>query len=253
MAFSLVEVQAHGSWQKHADDVREVLGLQKNEKLDGWIRFISSDMIDKRDFHEQLKREYGLTMKHRLLFHWAYDAEPWSADIEKIIIDYCDWRDLNQETHIRMFKGRLRREQRERNKKILQKTEETFGLSHGGRDRTYSRFLASMAYNIHILGDYTTDNSDLDGLYDFNRLVGQIIEELKKLDSSLYFVKLKREINQINSKSIGVQEKADELMAYMKKSVPGFIQKADQGNLKRGLEKNGYTFQTVGLLPKIRM
>lgn len=81
-----------------------------------------------------------------------------------------------------------------------------------------------MAYNVHILGDYTSDNTVLSGLYAFDKLIGQFVDELRKLD----YAKSKdivRGITIINRKNIKTQEKADELMLYLKLHVPAFIKK----------------------------
>ena len=50
----------------------------------------SEDMIDNTSFHKQLEKNHnGLKISgprsHRLLFHWAYDAEPWTPDLEEHI------------------------------------------------------------------------------------------------------------------------------------------------------------------------
>ena len=96
-----------------------------------------------------------------------------------------------------------------------------------------------MAYNVHILGDYTSDNTVLSGLYAFDKLIGQFVDELRKLD----YAKSKdvvRGITRINSKNIKVQEKADELMQYLKLRVPSFVKEARNGSFKRRLENRGF-------------
>lgn len=236
-----------------------VLGFEDNPKLfsrskdtksnQSWTKYISSDMIDntKSEFHKQLDHDYpGLNISHprnhRLLFHWAYDAEPWNTELERFIRDYCEKYDLNIESNTRVFKAKMRSEQAKRNKLIIQKTEQVFGLAHGGTDRVYSHFLASMAYNVHILGDYTSDNTVLSGLYAFDKLVGQFVDELRKLD----YAKSKdivRDITRINNKNIKVQEKADELMKYLKLRVPSFVKEARNGSFRRRLENRGLRFK----------
>lgn len=100
-----------------------------------------------------------------------------------------------------------------------------------------------MAYNVHILGDYTSDdNTVLNGLYPLEKLVGQFVDELRKLD----YAKSKdivRGITRINHKNIDVQDKADELMLYLKLHVPAFIKEARNGSFKRLLENRGFSFR----------
>lgn len=256
---SVLNVYPHSGFILHCEDIMDVLGFEYNLKLfsrskdtksnQSWTKYISSDMIDntKSEFHKQLDYDYpGLNISHprnhRLLFHWAYDAEPWNTELERFIRDYCEKYDLNIESNARVFKAKMRSEQAKRNKLIIQKTEQVFGLAHGGTDRVYTHFLASMAYNVHILGDYTSDNTVLSGLYAFDKLVGQFVDEFRKLD----YAKSKdivRGITRINNKNIKVQEKADELMQYLKLRVPSFVKEARNGSFKRRLENRGFRFK----------
>ena len=259
LLLSVLNGYAHSGFIQHCEDIMSVLGFKDNPKLfsrskdtknnQSWTKYISSDMIDntKSDFHKQLDKDYpGLNISHprnhRLLFHWAYDAEPWNADLERLIRNYCNKYDLNIESNIRVFKAKIRSEQARRNRLIIQKTEQTFELAHGGTESIYSHFLASMAYNVHILGDYTSDNTVLNGLYAFEKLIGQFVGELRKLDYA-NSKDIVRGITQINSKNIKPQEKADELMLYLKLHVPAFIKEARNGSFKRLLENRGFNFR----------
>lgn len=263
-------LNAHNSYIAHGEDIMAVFGFVKNGKNDSqylklfyrgdrqsWVKFISSDMIDNNEFHLKLEAKLSSSYpgfnisrpnKHRLLFHWAYEAEPWSDKLEEYVKEYCSSRDINPETLIRILKQELRSEQARRNREIIKETKEAFGFMDAdgnfwGSYKIYTHFFASMAYNIHLLGDYMTDNTELDGLHDFNKLVGAIVVELRNLDynNSTSIVK---GITRINHSSKGVQEKADELMLYLKNSVPKFIQTARNGNLRNILEGNGFYFAT---------
>ena len=255
MLFFQISLYAHPNFILHGEDIMAVFGFKHNTKLfnrskntqtnNSWVKFISSDMIDNKQFHTQLEQKHkgfriSSPKKHRLLFHWAYDVEPWSPDLEEHIKKYCQDYDLNIESNIRIFKAEVLSEQKRRNRLIIKRTEDVFGFAHGGVDRIYSHFFSSMAYNIHILGDYMTgSNTVLEGLYDFNKLVGQIVKELRKLDDK-NSKNLIKGISKINNKNIGVQYKADELMGYLKRHVPYFIKHARNGNLERRLEGRGY-------------
>lgn len=259
----MLNVYAHNGFIQHCEDIMDVFGFEYNLKLfsrskdtksnQSWTKFISSDMIDntKSDFHNQLDRDYpGLNISHprnhRLLFHWAYEAEPWNTELEKFIRNYCEKYDLNIESNIRVFKAKIKSEQARRNRLIIQKTEQIFRLAQdddkGGTKSVYSHFLASMAYNVHILGDYTSDNKVLTGLYPFDKLVGQFVDELRRLDYSKS-KDVVRGITQINHKNIDDRYKADELMLYLKLHIPAFIKKARNGSFKRLLENRGFSFR----------
>lgn len=251
-----IYIFAHSGFILHGEDIMAVLGLENNTKLfsrskdksnNSWVKFISSDMIDNTDFHKELEASYpGFSIKgpnrHRLLFHWAYDAEPWNDELERLVKEYCEIKDLNIESNLRVFKSKIISEQRRRNKLITKKTQEVFGFEEGGKQgRVYTHFFSSMAYNIHILGDYTSDNTVLDGLFGFDKLIDRIVVELRNLD----YTNSKQIVNgitQINNRNIDVQKKADILMAYLKQEVPHFIQSACNGSVKRRIEGQGFKF-----------
>ena len=258
--FCIVSFSAmgHGEWILHGEDIVAVLGFDRNTKIfnrskdtnnnNSWVKFISTDMIDKTDFHKQLESEYpGLSIsgpnRHRLLFHWAFEAEPWNNELQLLFIAYCENANRNKETNIRILKSKLVSEQKRRNKKILNKTREVFQFESGKTEgHVYTPFFAAMAYNIHILGDYMSDNTRLGGLHDFEKLIGEIVTSLRKLDD----VKSKpiiKGITKINKQNIGVQKKADLIMDYLKKEVPTFIKTANSGALKRNLEGKGIRFK----------
>jgi len=252
-----IDLFAHSGFIQHGEDIMAVLGLEHDTRLfnrskdtksnNSWVKFISSDMIDNTDFHKKLEQDYpGFSIKgpnrHRLLFHWAYDTEPWNEELEVLFKEYCDIADRNIESNIRILRAKLISEQRARNRKIINKTQEVFGFEAGGKQgRTYTHFFASMAYNIHILGDYTSDNTVLDGLFGFDKLIGRIVVELRNLDyaNSKYLV---NEITRINSQNIDVQKKADLLMGYLKQEVPNFIKRACNGSIRRKIEGQGFKF-----------
>lgn len=252
-----IDILAHSGFIQHGEDIMAVLGLAHDTRLfnrskdtknnSSWVKFISSDMIDNTDFHKELEQDYpGFSIKspnrHRLLFHWAYDTEPWNDELEVLFREYCEIADRNIESNIRVLKAKIISEQRERNRKIINKTQEVFGFETGGKQgHIYTHFFASMAYNIHILGDYTSDNTVLDGLFGFDKLIGKIVVELRNLDYA-NSKQLVNGITKIKNKNIDIQKKADLLMDYLKQEVPAFIKSACNGSLKRKIEGRGFKF-----------
>lgn len=257
LQFCVMSIRAHGSFIEHSEDMMDVLGFEPNTKLfsrskdtrsnDSWTKYISSDMIDNTDFHKKLQNEHynfhiSSSYYHRLLFHWGYNAEPWSKDLEDHIKEYCYKYDLNVESNIRIFKSKLKQEQKRRNKLMDTKTQKLFGFSSGGKDRKYAQFFTSMAYNIHLLGDYQTGNKVFEGLPEMNKLIGQIINSLRMLDD-VKSKPIEKEISRINQQYVNPQEKADKLMDYLKTSVPKFIKEAQKGSIYRRIEKQGFKFK----------
>lgn len=237
-------INAHNNWSAHVDDMMAIFGFQESENLKTWMKFISSDMIDKPNpFYQELcKRHPKFSCKHRLLFHWGYNAAPWNKPLEERIKKYCEDFDLNMESNLRIFKSELKSEQKRRNRILNKKTEELFGFAHGGRDASYANFFCSMAYNTHLLGDYMSDNRDLDGLMPIDKLVGSIVTDIRSLDKNTC-KSIIGGITLINKKYPNQQKKADVLMVYLKHNLPTFIKQAQKGSIKRRLEGKGFRFK----------
>ena len=251
---NLSNILAHDSFIAHGEDIMAVFGFDKNVLLfnrskdtknnTSWVKYISSDMIDNKKFHTELESQHaGLKIStpnyHRLLFHWGYNAEPWSDELEEHIRKYCEEYDLNIESNLRIFKAKIKDEQRRRNRDMNEKTERLFGFAHGGTDAKYARFFIAMAVNIHILGDYQSDNSVFIGLMKLESLIGQIVIELRNLDQ-IRSRKLIQDITLINKQQANPQKKADALMVYLKNNMPSFVKEAQNGQIKRRLESRGF-------------
>ena len=230
------QVNAHGSVNEHMDDMYEVFGFQRQERIDRWMKFISSEMIDKPGgFYEKLKAKYrGFTCKHRALFHWGYTGMPWNSYLGKRVDDVFGTK---ANTIKQMMIEDMKVEQARRNRLIDKETKELFRFE----ERDIRRFFAGIAYDIHLLGDYMTDNSDLDGLQDFPSVVGDIINRIRDLDKVRSGVIIK-EVKKISQSPKDVKKKADELMAYLKQEMPKFIKEAKAGSIYQWLEENGIKF-----------
>lgn len=239
---------AHGAAGYHCKDIVDVLGFDENQtNVWNWAKFISSDMIDKTktQFNIQLKKDYpflGFSSgnTHRLLFHWCYNAEPWSSDLENQIRKKCCENNKDEESVIKDIKARVKTEQKNRNRKINEETEKLFGFAHGGIDAKYAQFFASMAYNIHLLGDQQTDNTIFLGVASTSTIIEQIILSLRMLDKSSS-KPIEKHLTILNQKYSDQHIKADAVMLYLKQAVPTFIKTAQEGSIYRRLEKQGFT------------
>lgn len=258
IVLSLGDTYAHGDFIRHCEEIMQVLGFEYNTKLfsrnkdtkgnKSWTKIISSDMIDNTDFHRELEKKHNgfkitSPRRHRYLFHWPYDVtNPWSYHLEQLVVDYCEQYDLNVESNIRVFKSEIQSEHKKRKRIIEKETQRVFGLAPGGVEGyVYTHFLISMAYNIHLLGDYTSDNTELKGLYPYEKLVERICEDLESLDykKSRNII---RGIQKVNLEHSEIQEKADYLMLYLKNQIPYFVRTARNGSFKLKLENNGVKF-----------
>lgn len=242
---------AHGTWEQHANDMYEVLGLERNEKITNWMRFVSSALIDNYntdyafsddgkpfDFYLYLKEKYpGFQCKHRLLFHWGYNSRPWSTYLQNKVIGY-GWSD----TIIRNFQTDLVAEQKRRNSFANNYTESLFGFAHGGKEARVARAIISIVYDVHLLGDYEPDNTDLEGLQDIESVVGDIINNINALDkrTGTQLVKQLQKISQ--DPNCEVQGKAARLLRLLKGQFRVFLKTADNGTIKEHLNEQGFFF-----------
>lgn len=242
---------AHASWQQHADDMYEVFGFERNEELTNWMRFVSSVLIDNNNsdsvfskdgvsfnFYSYLQEKYpDFQCKHRLLFHWGYNSRPWSTYLQDKVNRY-GW----PEDKISNFQADLVAEQKRRNGFANEYTENVFGLAHGGKEARIARVLISIAYDVHILGDYEPDNSDLDGLQDIGSVVGDIINNLTALDKKQSSVLCKQLRKVSQGQEYELQDKAMILLDLLKNNFSLLLQNANEGEIRAHLISKGFRF-----------
>ena len=246
-----ISAWAHESWQQHAEDMYEVFGFERNEELTNWMKFVSSVLIDNYnteyafsndgkpfDFYSYLQEKYpDFQCKHRLLFHWGYNSRPWSSYLQEKV-NYYGWSD----EMIQEFQSDLIAEQKRRNGFANEYTENLFGFAHGGKEARVARVLISIAYDVHILGDYEPDNTDLDGLQDIGSVVGDIMNNLAALDNQQSSVLRKQLRKASQDPKYGIQDKATVLLELLKDNFSVLLQNADDGKIATHLNARGFRF-----------
>lgn len=245
-----INVSAHPDKYTHANEILAALGFEYHQDIYDWLCFISSDMIDKHQpYYTELTTAFpGFKCKHRMLFHWNYNGQPWTPGLEKKVLVYTRMK-YGADSYKQYFPEikesfltHLRKEQKRRNGLINRKTEALFGFASGGKDASYANFFAAMAYDLHLLGDYTSkDNTDLDGLVEFNTLINGIMTSVNRLDSK-QGKSLVKAIKKANGSNKNIQYKADYIMDVILGQLPIFIKNAQDGSIKRRLEKRGFKF-----------
>ena len=248
-------LRAHESWHQHANDMYEVFGFERNEELTNWMKFVSSVLIDNNNsdyafsnngkpfnFYSFLQEKYpDFQCKHRLLFHWGYNSRPWSHYLQKKVDDY-GW----SEEMIKDFQEDLITEQKRRNGFANEYTENVFGFAHGGKEARIARVLISIAYDVHILGDYEPDNTDLDGLQDLGSVVGDVINNLATLDNQRSS-ELRKQLRRVSlGQEFELQDKATVLLDLLKGHFNILLQNADDGNVAAHLNEMGFRFTDYG-------
>ena len=218
--------------------------VAENRAVEEWLGMITSDLIDNyrgkavpefggRCFYDYLREEFGFHCKHRLLFHWGFNARPWSDALEEKISHY-DW--YSNPAEVERFKKAFITEQARRNRQANEWTERVFGLSSGGKEASWANALVSIVYDVHLLGDYVAeDNSDFDGVTPPSKVAGDIINSLRRLDA-VQSRSLEREISLIVKSSPNEHETASLLIRKLQESRPQFILEAGGGALKRRLQ-----------------
>ena len=240
---------AHSNKNEHIKDMYNVFGFVRNPQLTEWMEFITSDMIDKQDFHNILyDRHPGFTCRgpkyHRLLFHWGYNGEPWSDALESRVRAYGRLYKLNQDSIINVFKKEIQEEQKRRNAIMNRKTEDLFGFGHIGQGASRANFFISLAYDIHLIGDYTPDNTELKGLQDFEKIVDDIAKRITTIDSR-YGGAIAKEIKRIARSGGHVSNKAEKVLSYLSCALPDFIINAQGGALYKALCQKGFYINSV--------
>ena len=240
--------------KKHIEEIHNALGLEQNSKSRKWIHNISYCMIDDyASVISAMQRRYpGFNISkgwdHRAFFHWHYNGKPWNARLDKIVERNAQRIYKNNfSDYVDEMKAELSRilieEHRRRNRKMNQDTEILFYNGPvGGRAGTIANRFTALVYDLHILGDYMSDNGTFDGLAEFNALVGGIIESINTIDR-IAGKDIVRHIRNVLKSTESEQSKADQIMAIIQKDLPRFISKADDGRIKHHLKEQGFEFK----------
>ena len=246
-----LRLSAHGDGNVHVREMYSVLPFsddKENKPIKEWLGMITSDLIDNvwgkpipefgnRQFYTYLKEEFGFRCKHRLLFHWGFNARPWSEELENKI-RYCDW--AQNEEKVRQFKQAFVIEQKRRNKVANEATENLFGFASGGKEAGWANGIIAIVYDVHLLGDYVLeDNKDFDGVTSPSEVAKDIINDLRRIDpgsSKGIIDKLKRKTATFRNE----HELAKELIALLQKELPHFLYDADDGAIREKFIRKGF-------------
>ncbi|MDI9388633.1 MAG: hypothetical protein QM441_05300 [Synergistota bacterium] len=136
--------------------------------------FLQNEVIDKEHpggdlaFYNELKNNFPPfnwgVYGHRLLFHWGFNA-----DVKKHIPLVRRVNDTVPEDQKADFYKRVTEEQARRNRKIIEKLERLLGISG-----LIPRAIATIAYDLHILADYST--TDVQALPDIGYIANDFVQ-----------------------------------------------------------------------------
>lgn len=159
---------AHGNGNIHVKEMYSVLpfksdlngsAVSENIAIEKWLGMITSDLIDNcwgkecdefggKSFYNYLRDEFGFRCKHRLLFHWGFNARPWTDELEKKISKYAWYSDSKT---VERFKQAFIIEQARRNRQANEWTERTFGFISSGKKSSWANGMIALMYDVHLL------------------------------------------------------------------------------------------------------
>lgn len=237
------------SGKDHKADMYKVLPFAQQQKIDNLYDLINA-CVDYKDIKKKtvgipdtLKRaplDENLKLgNHRVLFHWGFNGDPRKSKViqEKIAI-YLKNEPNQKLKEIKeyAFWDRLITEQKTRNKYIIQRVCEVFGLVDGGRSGQYANAFASLLVDTHILGDYTTTHKT--GLQDFNLVIADIKKAILNLAQNdtkdLTAAKiLNKKLDSIKS------DNGDEVIKILENNLPKYIIELNNFKFKNHFIKLG--------------
>ncbi len=202
LVFLACTVASAKSGQEHVQQWNDVFGVRDSTSRINiqplWK--VAQDVIDGvgEDYRDLQNRftwfKWG-SLGHRLLFHWGFNANPQNYAPLVRQVRLCLKGNPDARNQERQFFAYLTRNiQAPRNQKLINAVTSVTGIPTA---RGYANAVATILYDVHLLGDYTTTNtsalpkiddieSDLVGK-GFNRLLagGDKSERLKKIEAEL--------------------------------------------------------------------
>lgn len=251
---------AHENGNIHVREMYSVLpfksdlygsAVYENKAIEDWLGMITSDLIDNywgkecpefnnKCFYDYLRDEFGFRCKHRLLFHWGFNARPWTDELEKKISNY-DW--YSDSKTVERFKQAFIIEQVRRNRQANEWTERTFGLASSGKESAWANGMIALMYDVHLLGDWEPDdNSDFDGVTPPSRIAGDIVNALRRIDASRSH-QIERALSDIVKSSDDECAMAVQMVNTLQEMLPSFLLMANNGALRSKFEQKGFTFR----------
>lgn len=192
----------------HSNDWEFCLGIDAaatgNKMDDLWKtaqEIIDQYKTEETNHYRKIKEEFPWfswgKYNHRLLFHWGFNNDPKQHDplvtqARKTFADYVD--ELNrrrnptedeeaflkkygpkdtQDSELERFYKYLRNLQGERNSRLIKKVVDVTGIPTA---RGHANALATLIYDIHMLGDYESAAADARALPSIERLEKDILE-----------------------------------------------------------------------------
>lgn len=142
----------------------EVFGIYENasrEKIQP-LWDAAQEVIDNYEAdYRELRKNFGWftwgSYGHRLLFHWGFNTDPKNYEPLVKQVRNCLKGNINAKEQEQKFFAYLTRNiQARRNRKLINAITNTTGIPTA---RGYANAIATILYDVHLLGDYSTVNT----------------------------------------------------------------------------------------------
>lgn len=239
--FNFPSAKSFGKGEKagHEADAYSVFPFARSEAISDWFQAVHKTIDYPYNAYFKGLRDaphsnfswgsYG----HRLFFHWGFNGRPWTPQIQERV-DLCGW---DSQT-IDLFQKKLIDEQARRNKIIMTATSEALHLGMSGQLREYTNAFASILYDTHLLGDYTTTR--IEPLLELNTVIDDIETALyRKLKGGDDALRINKMLDRMKKKYSAPRARAEKVLQLLQMELPGMILKAQGGYFKRNFQEYG--------------
>jgi hypothetical protein len=217
----------------HEADAYSVLPFKECEKISDWLEAVHKTIdVPYNAYFKGLRDaphqkfswgKYG----HRIFFHWGFNGRPWSPQLEEKVLE-CHWDAATTDA----FKQKLVDEQARRNRFVMEITSETLQLGMSGVLREYTNGFASLVYDTHLLGDYSTKMKA--PLQDLNGVIDDIKSALyRKLKGGNVALAINKRLDLTKTLYSDTETRAGKVLEIMHEDVPEMILNAQDGYFRK--------------------
>lgn len=238
---NLISAKSFGKGEKtgHEADAYSVFPFERSKAISDWFEAVHKTIDYPYNAYFKGLRDaphqnfswgsYG----HRMFFHWGFNGRPWTPQIQERI-NLCNWDSKT----IDLFQKKLIDEQARRNKIIMTATSEALHLGMSGQLREYSNGFASILYDTHLLGDYTTTR--IEPLLDLNAVIDDIKTALyRKLKGGDDALRINKILENSKKQYADPRIRAAKVLQIVQKEVPSMILSAQKGYFKKHFQDYG--------------
>jgi hypothetical protein len=193
------------------------------------LKEFSAQIDEVKNVQAKLRDEYGIQLKHRLLFHWGFNNDPKNSQPLSQKIYECG---LSAQKRENLF-NYLREQQKQRNGRMITKVEAITGTPKG-----QARALATILYDVHILGDYDTE--DVEPLLDLRKVNFDLKQKgILRMEFKIGQEEFLRALDKAEMSGQSDKQKAKNIINTIEDNLPGLLSKQWHGSFPNGIRLTG--------------